>query len=80
MAFSTDDLTRFRRWMADQVQASGPVHYTKADVHAALQAIDTLVENNRSAINNAIESAAPGVFTAEEKLLLVKIWARLKGL
>lgn len=79
MAFTTDQQTRFRHWLADQVQDTGPVRWTKGEAHAALQAIDDLVESNRAAINNAIESAAPGVFTADEKLLLIKAWAVLKG-
>lgn len=51
-------------------------HYTKAQVNAALQAIEDRVQlaATKTAISNDIEAAAPGVFSAGEKTTLFGIW------
>lgn len=53
------------------------VHYTKAQVGAALQAIDDQMQlaATRTAIGNAIEAAAPGAFSVAEKTTLFALWS-----
>jgi hypothetical protein len=52
-------------------------HWVKSQVNAALQAIEDFVElpATRTAIGSRIETAAPGVFDATEKEVLVLAWA-----
>ena len=48
---------------------------TKAQVNAATQAVEDYFENTaRSGLGSAIETAAPGVFGANEKKAIVKAW------
>lgn len=51
-------------------------HWTKAQVGDALQAIEDRIrlQSTLTTIGNDIETAAPGVFTAQEKLTLFGIW------
>lgn len=50
--------------------------WTKAQVNAALQAIEDRVRlaGTQTTIGNDIESAAPGVFSAGQKTTLFGIW------
>jgi len=57
-------------------QAGG---WSKAQINAALQAIeDTFEGPGRTALNNAIETAAPGIFDANQKRALVKAYLLAK--
>jgi hypothetical protein len=48
------------------------VTWNKPAINDALQAIeDTFQTTGKTALNNAIEGAAPGVFNAQQKKLLV---------
>lgn len=50
-----------------------PINYQKAQVNTALQAIEDSFETTcKTALNSAIETAAPGVFTAAQKRAMVK--------
>ena len=51
-----------------------PIAHTKAQVNAALQAIEDWFEANRAALGAAIEAAAPGIFNITQKRALVKFW------
>lgn len=70
-----DDLTVLRQQSArDQT-----VDYTKAQINAALQAIEDFFEANRGAISAAINTAtAPYVFTAAQKRRMVAYWLQQK--
>lgn len=70
-ALTTAELTDCRNLMEEQ-DRSCP--YTKAQLNAALQACATLLDqaSTKTAINNAIESAASGVFTAAQKVRIFK--------
>lgn len=54
----------------------GAAHWTKAQVNAALQAVEDRLTANatRNAIASDIEAAAPGVFSAQEKATLFGVW------
>jgi len=54
------------------------INKTKPQINVALQAIEDWFEANRAALGAAIEAAAPGTFTAAQKLKLVKFWLRSK--
>ena len=54
------------------------VTWSKAQVNAALQAIEDWFEANRAALGVAIEAAVPGVFSAAQKRALVKFWLAQK--
>jgi hypothetical protein len=57
------------------------VTWTKAPIRSALQAIEDLVTGvaTRNAINSAIETAAPGVFTVPQKESLFELWCFLNA-
>lgn len=56
------------------------INYTKAQVNAGLQAIEDYFENTaRAGFGQAIEAAAPGVFTAAQKKQLGKFWLLQKA-
>jgi hypothetical protein len=56
------------------------VNYTKAQVNAALTALDAWWESTgRAAAGAAIEAAAPGVFTGPQKLKIGKYWLLTKA-
>lgn len=66
---------QLRRAVAQTVTS---VPWTKAQINAAVQAIEDFFENNRAALGAAIEAAAPGVFNAPLKQRLVKYWLQQK--
>lgn len=70
------ELLTMRRRAAEGAATQG---WTKAQVNAALQAIEDLMETTgRTAINNAIEGAAPGVFSGAQKRLLFAAYCEYK--
>jgi hypothetical protein len=52
-------------------------HWTKPQINAAIQAIEDLMvqPSTRTAVSNAIEAVAAGVFDVAEKELLFAIWS-----
>lgn len=50
--------------------------WSKAAVQDALQAVETRLDNSKAVINSDIETAAPGVFNAAQKLSILA-WATL---
>lgn len=52
------------------------VHYTKAQLNAALQAVEDrmVLAATRTALAADIEAAAPGVFSAAEKQTIFALW------
>lgn len=73
---TSDQLCDIRRDLAREFAAVG---YTKAEVNAALQAIEDWFEANRASLGSAINAGtAPFVFTNPQKVALVKYWLRKK--
>lgn len=67
---TSPELGAIRRDLEDESIA---ITYQKAQVNAAIQAIENSFETTcKAALNNAIETAAPGVFTAAQKRAMVK--------
>ena len=63
-------ITNTRLAKHSQVMARGEeVNYTKAQAYAAIQAVLDLLQSgqSRTAVNNAIEGAASGVFNVTQK-------------
>lgn len=58
----------------EYIKTLATVNITKIPINAALQAIEDWFEANRASLGAAIETAAPGVFTAAQKKNLVKFW------
>ena len=71
---SPADLATIRR----AVTSEGEVNWTKPVINAALQAIEDQWEADRPRFANAIETAAPGVFTNAQKNRLGKHWLTVK--
>lgn len=73
-------LAELRQGCASSAAAAGaPVNYTKAQLNAALQAVEDWFENTgRAAIGAAIEAAAPGLFNAAAKKRIAAYWLRQK--
>jgi hypothetical protein len=67
---TTEQLAPIRRNAAEEIAP----RWTKPQINAGLQAIEDWFEANRLALGSAIETAAPGVFNATQKRLLVKCW------
>lgn len=75
---SSVDLGAIRRDLEDEAI---PINYTKGPINAAIQAIEDSFETTcKTALNNAIETAAPGAFTAAQKRAMVKRYLWLKFL
>ncbi len=72
---SADERAALRRRFAETV---GTVTVTKPTINAALQAIEDRFEVVRNSFGTAIEAAAPGAFTAQQKAMLVKFWLQQK--
>lgn len=70
-ALTAPEFAPIRQRLADLVRAP---HYRKAQVNAAVQAVEDWFEANQPALGTAIETAAPGVFSAAQKRLLVRAW------
>ena len=75
MALSNTQLAELRRQMAS---ASEIVPWKKAVINAALEAIEDWFEVNRVVLAQAIEAAAPGMFTIPQKKRLVAFWLEQK--
>jgi len=71
---SSLDLAELRRDVAPNTN----VNYPKATINAAFQAIEDWFEANRASLGSAIDTAAPGVFNAARKQILVKYWLEQK--
>lgn len=71
---SAADLVELRRCAAKN---SATQNWTKAQINAALQAIEDRLQlaATKTAISNDIEAVAPGVFTGPQKTLLFGVWA-----
>jgi hypothetical protein len=74
----TDELkTQTRQLLA---QAGVPITYTKAEINAVADALDQWwVTTARPSAAAAIETAAPGVFTAQQKLAIGKVWLLIRA-
>jgi len=68
---TANELVAIRRQCAAE---RATVNYTKAQINAALQAIEDFFEASRASLGAAIETAAPGKFNVAEKRQLVKFW------
>lgn len=68
------DADRFATWadlMADMSRDRDPVAITKADLRAAVDAIDGFLNTNATAINNALPTAAKNGLTTAQKARLL---------
>jgi hypothetical protein len=75
---SVSDLASLRQRCA--ADATGGVTWTKAQVNAAVQALEDWFDTTgRAGAAAAIESAAPGVFTNTQKKLIGKYWLAQKS-
>ena len=71
MALLTDGQRR-ALWAAFQRGDTGPMGaLTKADLRAAVDALDAFLESNSAAINSAIPQPARGALTARQKAMLL---------
>ena len=69
---TADQLTELRQRFAATLATLG---VTKAEVNAALQAVEDYFENTaRAGFGAAIETAVPAKFTAAQKKRLVAYW------
>jgi hypothetical protein len=72
---SPDELTKIRQECAKRV----PVNYTKAQLNAAVQAVEDWFETNRSSLSAVINNAtSPLTLTAGQKRALVAFWLESK--
>ena len=70
-----------RKMYKRRVSAGASVDYDKAVIDAALQAIEDLIEGNKTAINNAINTAtSPYVFSADDKRFLLAYYFAQKAI
>jgi hypothetical protein len=58
--------------------ATTVVPWTKAQINAAVQAIEDWFEAQRTTVAGLIETAAPGVFTNAQKKRIVKYYLQQK--
>lgn len=70
MAVLSDDdrLAVWTRWMRENAEPCG---ITKADLRAAVNALDVFLDANATAINNAIPQPARGALTTAQKARLL---------
>ena len=79
---SAEERAALRRMVARLAEQKGvPVRWTKANIDAAMQAIENRWElaATKTAISNDIEAAAPGVFTVAQKRYLTTFWLLQKA-
>ena len=71
--FTADQLVMLRALMARNV---APQTWTKAQVNAALQALEDRLRlaGTQTTLSNDIEAAAPGIFTIQQKQTLFGVW------
>jgi hypothetical protein len=70
-------LAQLRQFVAAGIATQS---WTKVQANAALQALEDWYETSgRQAAGSAIETAAPGVFSAAQKKLLGKYWLLQKA-
>lgn len=74
MAVLSDALRR-ALWAEFMQLNREPIGITKADLRAAVDAIDTWVDSNASAMNTAIPQPARGALTAAQKARLLAMVA-----
>ena len=75
MALSENELVELRQRMA---RATPIVPWKKVAINAALQAIEDWFEAERASLGQAIEAAAPGMFSIAQKKKLVAYWLEQK--
>lgn len=75
MLLTSDQLSDLRRSAATEAAI---VTWMKPQVNATLQAVEDWFEANRTSLGVAVETAAPGLFSAAQKRVLVKYWLAQK--
>lgn len=71
-----DQLAELRR---ETAKDQPTINWTKPQINAAIQAIEDFFENNRAALNGAINAGtAPFIFPNPIKAMLVKAWLKQK--
>jgi hypothetical protein len=73
------DNARFAVWseiMQELSDAREPVSIVKADLRAAVNAIDTWISDNAASLNSAIPQPARGALTAAQKSRIFRMVAK----
>ncbi len=70
MAVLTDQ-QRFETWAQYMRENAAPIAVSKPDLRAAVDAIDTYLNDNAAAINSAIPQPARSALTTVQKALLL---------
>ena len=78
MAVLTPQELSDHRQQLYQFVAENARNFSKPQLHAAFQAVEDRFEAVRASFGTAIETAAPGVFTAPQKAQIVKAWLEIK--
>lgn len=68
---NADRLAIWARYMSDASAGAIPIPVNKADLRAAIDAIDGWIDANAAAFNAAIPQPARGALTAREKASLL---------
>jgi hypothetical protein len=77
MALTPEQRVQVRQLLA---QAGIPITYTKPQIDAVADALDTWwITTGRPSGAAAIEAAVPGVFTAQQKLAIGKVWLLIRA-
>jgi hypothetical protein len=71
----------WKRLVEAQLAPAGPVGLTRHDLAAAVNAVQTFIWDNRTALNQAIPQPARGVLTTDQKvaLLAIVVVANMEG-
>ena len=56
--------------ISNKLARRGTVRWTKPVIYGAIQAIEDRLQSSKAILNSDIETAAPGVFTAQETRLI----------
>lgn len=79
-ALTAQQLAVLRKHLVRARGQDQEIDFDKPTVNAALQAIEDLIEANKTAIGNAIDTAtSPYTFTAADKKRLFGVYAALKS-
>ena len=80
MSILTDaQLREARRLVAEQLEYSADVNFTRAEFHAALQALEDWYEGERATLNQILNAAtSPTRMSVQIKAALVVVFIRAK--
>lgn len=80
MVLTTAQLNAILKDLVDEVQLSRPIPFTRPDIKAAANGMETLILNNVTAINNALpEPFRTTANNTEKALLLAFVALKIAG-